>query len=252
MSIADKILAEHAAAQEAEQEAAPAAEPAAETAVEPVAEVAEVEDVEAPAPVAQEAPAEAEQPSTVEGVAHVAAEESFALPAEASQEGEEAEAAALVEAEVDLELDLSGKDKKALATLLETYVGMETSAKVDTAIRKLREAFETLDEAEKRIALDKWLAENDGDEEGFDFKPDGTTVKFNNILRQYRERRRAEAHAAEKQKETNQARKLELLEQLRVLVDEGDVVKDMEKLRTERTNKSHARWEYFGLPVDRA
>lgn len=239
-SLADQILAQYAA-KKAEE---------AEVATEPAAEVAEAAPIAAEEVAAVEtettepAAATVAEPVAAAEVAHVTTES--IIPSEEEEADKiaavtAAEAEALAEAEVEQELDLTGKDKKALADLVEQYAAAEYTPKGHAAIRKIRDAFDALEDTERAAAQEKWLAENEGEAEGFEFRPDGTTIRFNNIMRQYNERRKAETVEAERRKEKNQARKLELLEQLRLMVESEDVAKNTDKFR-----KLEEEWKSIG------
>jgi hypothetical protein len=247
LSLADQILAEYAAkaasadAVAAEPEATqpePESTPVAEEAVTPevVAEitpepVAQVEEVVVEAvPAVEPANAEPEANVVVEHTADTTAE-----PEAATEE-----IVALAEAEVEAELDLAGLDKKSLADHLETYTAQAYSTKNDAAIRKIKAAFDHIEESERSVALEKFLADG-GEEDAFELKADGTSVRFNNMIKLYREKRRVEAVEAERSKEKNQARKLELLELLRQLVESDEEITSLDKLK-----KIEDEWKSIG------
>lgn len=184
---------------------------------------------EVPEVVAEEAPAE-ETPAEEPVVA-----EQAAAPAEAAPE--EAPAAAPVETEVpavseqaeqaEEELsehpDYSSLSKAELTSLLENTLqsvrdGAPDLKSVDVLLREVKPVVDHLKVAERQEALQKFIAEG-GDEDGFSFKGDTLTQKLDQLFGQIRSERNKQFQQAEKAREDNFARKTELLNKLRELVE---------------------------------
>lgn len=231
-SIADQILAEYSNKSEESAETAPVEEISIPEAVVESIAVAEASVADA----TEALPADVSP--VIEGVAHVTVEEDFAT--EATEESTSIEAETLAEAELDEELVLDGLDKKALFDKLEHYLAAAFSPKHDAAIRKIKEAFDLIDEKERQEAFEKFLQDG-GEEDAFEFKRDGLTIKFNNAVKLYRERRRAEQVEAEKAKEHNQALKIALLDELRQLVESDEGITSIQKFRD-----IEERWKAIG------
>jgi hypothetical protein len=185
---------------------------------------------EVPEVVAEEAPAEetpAEEPVMAEQAA---------APAEAAPE-EAPAAAAPVETEVpavseqaeqaEEELaehpDYSSLSKAELTSLLENTLqsvrdGAPDLKSVDVLLREVKPVVDHLKVAERQEALQKFIAEG-GDEDGFSFKGDTLTQKLDQLFGQIRSERNKQFQQAEKAREDNFARKTELLNKLRELVE---------------------------------
>lgn len=172
-------------------------------------EVAAVEPIEAnetPAPVAEEvvvseAPIEEIQPIAIEAI-----EEETHAPTE----------------EVDYS-QFSKKDFVDLGEKLLDSVKSESATisdmkNADAVMREIKPIFDDLKLKEKAEALKKYIAEN-GNDEGFEYKNDNYTVRFEGLNAQIREAKNKFFQKIEREKENYFERKTQLLQSLREIVE---------------------------------
>lgn len=103
---------------------------------------------------------------------------------------------------------------------------------VDNALKVVRSAFDEIHQQEKSEALAAYKAEN-GSEEGFEFRNDNYSIRFEGIMIQVREKRHAFYQRLEREKEDYFEVKTRLLQRLREIVD------------TEERGESKNNWEAF-------
>jgi len=185
-----------------------------------------------------------EQPSSAEeGETPVPVEETAGTSAdlEAIEEIEE-------ESEPILEIDedfshYSKKDFVDLADRLLESMNARTLTvadvkNIDNALKVVRSAFDEIHQQEKSEALAGYIAEN-GSDEGFEFRNDNFSIRFEGIMIQIREKRQAFFHKLEREKEDYFEVKTRLLQRLRDIVD------------TEERGESKNNWEAFkGLQTE--
>ena len=112
-------------------------------------------------------------------------------------------------------------DKAALLAEVEKLLKEPDIKKADPYLKPLKTAFDELKEKEKNAALETFTAEG-SPKDDFEFKPDAETLDFERLYRQLRERKNKHAQEQEKTKEQNYKRKQELLEQMRLLVEDEE------------------------------
>lgn len=103
---------------------------------------------------------------------------------------------------------------------------------IDNALKVVRSAFDEIHQQEKNEALASYKAEN-GSEEGFEFRNDNYSIRFEGIMIQIREKRQAFYQRLEREKEDYFEVKTRLLQRLREIVD------------TEERGESKNNWEAF-------
>lgn len=201
-------------------------EPVAETSEEPVKETPEVSEVVveeaisesvgeasevADEPVAESAP-DAIEPSVAEEItAHYEAETDAA---------EEEEAAA------QPAVDYSQFSKADFVALLQnqlTAISAETVTpgnfkRADATLKEVKPLFDQLKQGDRQAALAKYTEEN-GSEEGFEFKNDDDVQQFDVLYKQIKSQKNTYFQNLDKAKDSNFATKTELLRRLRELVE---------------------------------
>ncbi|WP_367915377.1 DUF349 domain-containing protein [Leadbetterella sp. DM7] len=103
---------------------------------------------------------------------------------------------------------------------------------IDNALKVVRGAFDEIHQQEKNEALESYIAEN-GSDEGFEFRNDNYSIRFEGIMIQIREKRQAFFQKLEREKEDYFEIKTRLLQRLREIVD------------TEERGESKNNWEAF-------
>ena len=103
---------------------------------------------------------------------------------------------------------------------------------IDNVLKIVRVSFDDLHAQEKAEARKLYIAEN-GNQEGFDFRNDNYSIRFEGILIQIRDQRQAFFQKLEREREDYFEVKTRLLQQLREIVD------------TEEKGESKNNWEAF-------
>ncbi|MFC0181432.1 protein of unknown function [Pseudarcicella hirudinis] len=126
-------------------------------------------------------------------------------------------------------VDYSNFQKKDFVDLLEKVlanVKAEPSVgafrKSEDTLKQVRPIFEQIRNTERKEALEAFKLENDGSEEGFDFKADEYTQKFDSFFKTIKEERSKYFNSVEKEKDKNFSVKTELLNRLRAIVEGED------------------------------
>ncbi len=136
--------------------------------------------------------------------------------------------AAMEELEVAEEqvVDYSQLDKKDFVSLLENQLALAKSEKAkpadfkrtDELLKEVKVFFDQIKKSERDEAVRRFVAEN-GSEEGFEYKSDELTQRFESIYRQIKDVKNHYFQDLEKSKDKNFAVKTQLLQRLRELVD---------------------------------
>jgi hypothetical protein len=136
--------------------------------------------------------------------------------------------AAMEELEVAEEqaVDYSQLDKKDFVGLLENQLALAKSEKAkpadfkrtDELLKEVKVFFDQIKKSERDEAVRRFVAEN-GSEEGFEYKSDELTQRFESIYRQIKDVKNHYFQDLEKSKDKNFAVKTQLLQRLRELVD---------------------------------
>jgi hypothetical protein len=103
---------------------------------------------------------------------------------------------------------------------------------IDNVIKNIKPSFEELIQLEKKEAKNAFIEQN-GSEEGFEFKNDNHAIRFEGILIQIREKRHSFYQKLEREKEDYFEIKTRLLQELREIVE------------TEEKGESKNNWEAF-------
>lgn len=171
-----------------------------------VAAVEPIETIETPAPVAEEvvvaaAPIEEIQPITIEAI-----EEETHTPTE----------------EVDYsqftKKDFVDLGEKLLDSVKSDSATISDMKNADAVMREIKPLFDDLKLKEKAEALKKYIADN-GNDEGFEYKNDNFTVRFEGLNAQIRDAKTKFFQKIEREKENYFERKTQLLQSLREIVE---------------------------------
>lgn len=119
------------------------------------------------------------------------------------------------------ETDYSQLTKKELVDLLKDMVRDNDFLKSEASLRELRTRFEDLQHLEKTEALKRFL-ENGGTLDDFDYRLDALDIAFEANFKLLRNKRLEHFRNIEHQKNENLAKKKELLDTLRQLIDGKD------------------------------
>lgn len=142
-------------------------------------------------------------------------------------------------------VDYSQYGKKELVQLVEGLLKETDLRKADEVLRHAKPVFDELRESERAEALERFVAEG-GEKDDFDYKPDEFSQRFEQAVRQLRDRKTSYMKDQEKSREKNLADKQSLLEQLRQLVDSEETNVSLGALK-----KVQDEWKRIG-PVPSA
>jgi hypothetical protein len=142
-------------------------------------------------------------------------------------------------------VDYSQYGKKELVQLVEGLLKETDLRKADEVLRHAKPVFDELRESERNEALERFVAEG-GEKDDFDYKPDEFSQRFEQAVRQLRDRKTSYMKDQEKSREKNLADKQSLLEQLRQLVDSEETNVSLGALK-----KVQDEWKRIG-PVPSA
>ncbi|GAB3343316.1 DUF349 domain-containing protein [Marivirga atlantica] len=130
--------------------------------------------------------------------------------------------------------DYSNYDKAQLVEVIKEVSHSDNFKRGDRILNEIKPLFDEIYDAEKKEALDKFLADG-GEEADFAMKHDELNDRFDANYQLFKDRRRKHYKELEKQRDENLKRKEEILDKLRELVDEEEtitglnVIKDLQK-----------------------
>jgi len=222
--VTESASVEEPVAEEPVTESASVEEPVAEIPEEVIEEsVSEVSAVEAP-PAVEVTPeiapvAETEETPTTEAIEPSVAEEISAQYTD-SEGAEEEEAAA------QLSVDYSQLSKADFVALLQSQLNAISGETVtpgnfkraDATLKEVKPLFDQLKSGDRQAALARYTEEN-GSEEGFEFKNDDDVQQFDVLYKQIKSQKNTYFQNLDKAKDSNFATKTELLRRLRELVE---------------------------------
>jgi Domain of Unknown Function (DUF349) len=93
--------------------------------------------------------------------------------------------------------------------------------KADSVLKAINPVFQQIKSKDRSEALQNYIKENEN-EEGFDFKPDALSVRYDELYKKIKEAKQNHFGDQEKQKDKNFNIKTDLLNQLRALADSED------------------------------
>jgi hypothetical protein len=123
-----------------------------------------------------------------------------------------------LEEEIEEEKDYSLLKKDELINEFEALLKIDDIKLTEKKIKELKPFYQEIVESEKKIALQKFL-DDGGAEIDFKYVGDALDSRYANLNDKYKGRRNAYYSELEKNKEDNLARKQEILEKLRAIVD---------------------------------
>ena len=119
------------------------------------------------------------------------------------------------------EIDYSSYSKQELVEVIKAAGHADNVLRADTTLRAIKPYFDEIRDAERKEALDKFVA-GGGSPDDFDFKNDELNTRFDANYRLIKDRKSKYYQEKEKQKEINLVKKQELLEQIREFVDSDE------------------------------
>ena len=173
------------------------------------------ESPDATFPTAAE-PVVANQPESAAKAPEVEASSTDQEESEADESDEEEQ-----DADEDEEVDYSAYSKEELAAAAVQLAKGEPTKEAYAHVQQMKTYFDALEEEDRQAALEVLLAE-DGEEEGFDYKPDAYSIQFYQAYRHILEQRSAKRKSQKKQEQENLKAKEALLDKLREFLDNDE------------------------------
>ncbi len=156
--------------------------------------------------------------------------------------------------------DYTNFDKSQLVEAIKEISHSDNFKRADKILSEIKPVFDEIHDAEKKEALDKFLAEG-GEEADFSMKHEELTDRFEANLQLYKDRRRKYYKEQEKQKDDNLKKKEEILDRLRELVDGEEtitglnVIKELQKewksVGQVPGNQAKTLWANYNALLDR-
>ncbi|HET8859191.1 DUF349 domain-containing protein [Marivirga sp.] len=156
--------------------------------------------------------------------------------------------------------DYSAFNKEQLVEAIKEISKSDNFKKSDRVINELKPVFDEIYEAERKLALEKFLEEG-GEEADFAMKHDELNERFDANFQLYRDRRKKHYKELEHQKDANFKTKVEILDRLRALVDGEEtitglnVIKEIQKewkaVGPVPGNQSKTLWANYNALLDR-
>ncbi|ADR20234.1 hypothetical protein MATR_21500 [Marivirga tractuosa] len=156
--------------------------------------------------------------------------------------------------------DYAEFSKEQLVEAIKEISKSDNFKKADRIINELKPVYDEIYEAEKKEALDKFLADG-GEEADFAMKHDELNERFEANYQLYRDRRKKHYRELEHQKDENLKTKIDILDRLRDLVDGEEtitslnVIKDIQKewksVGPVPGNQSKTLWANYNALLDR-
>jgi len=156
--------------------------------------------------------------------------------------------------------DYSQFNKEQLVESIKEISKSDNFRKADQIINEIKPVFDEIYEAERKEALDKFISEG-GEESDFAMKHDELNERFEANYQLYKDRRKKHYKELEHQKDENLKTKLEILDQLRELVDGEEtitslnVIKEIQKewksVGPVPGNQSKTLWANYNALLDR-
>lgn len=195
------------------------------------------ESVEIPEEAATEEPTEPKV-EPAEEVAEKAAEEVAPASEIATEDDEVAES----EEEIHLVENYANRSKEELVELLSKSINENPVQAIRHEVEALKVAFYKLHRAEVEAAR-RAFAESEGEDTEFVPQADGNEIRFKELLAEYRRQRDEYTANLDKIKEENYKAKLEIIEELKTLIDSD------ETLNTTFTKfrELQQRWKEIGI-----
>ncbi|MBU2913659.1 MULTISPECIES: DUF349 domain-containing protein [Reichenbachiella] len=140
----------------------------------------------------------------------------------------------------DDEVDYSSMSKEELLDQIAEISKSDEGFKKGKKIQAIRTSYDVIFDKEKEAALSRFIQDG-GEEDDFDYKLDETSENFEAYHKILREKRYKNAKELEKQKENNLKLKNDLLERLRLFIDDDENTASINELR-----KLQDEWKSIG------
>ncbi len=195
-------------------------------------------------PIDEEPKAEepaAEEPKVEEPVAEEPKAENPAAEEPKSEEVEEASGESDDAQKQEPEVDYSAMSREELVASLETLLN-EPVQEIRSRVAAIRNRFNELNREVQRQMLEAFVAEG-GNKEDYVDKPDSVADAFHTLYEQYRTRRQQYMEALEAQKQKNFDTKLQLIDELRQLINSEE---ESVKAVMDKFNEIQEKWKNVG------
>ena len=136
--------------------------------------------------------------------------------------------------------DFANYSKEDYLTLIKKLAEESDYRKFAPILREIKPLFDDLVNHDKKIAKEAFLADG-GDDEGFEYKDDATTIEFYKIYNEIQKDRTAQIAKIEAEKEMNLQRKNDILEKIRKLTESEESQASIDELK-----KLQSEWKEIG------
>jgi len=139
------------------------------------------------------------------------------------------------EEEEEHHLDYSNYTKKQMVQVLESLLKEDDFSQVGKILKEIKKPFDDIIAQERKEAYNKYI-EDGGEKDGFEYRGEELDQRFNEAYNKLKSRKSEYFNNLENQKEKNLKTKLDILEQLRELVDSeetGASISDLKELQNQ-------------------
>jgi hypothetical protein len=139
------------------------------------------------------------------------------------------------EEEEEHHLDYSNYTKKQMVQVLESLLKEDDFSQVGKILKEIKKPFDDILAQERKEAYNKYI-EDGGEKDGFEYRGEELDQRFNEAYNKLKSRKSEYFNNLENQKEKNLKTKLDILEQLRELVDSeetGASISDLKELQNQ-------------------
>ena len=133
--------------------------------------------------------------------------------------------------EEEISIDFEHLDKKTLLAELKKLGEILPVTRISKALKEIKPVFDQQVNDERNAAFERYTADG-GEKEGFEYHGDPIDEEFDKLHKELRDRLHQYFHDSEKAKENNLAKKNDVLERLRELVDGEETTASIESLKT--------------------
>lgn len=162
--------------------------------------------------------------------------------------------------EEESHLDYSNYTKKQMVQVLESLLKEDDFSQVGRILKEIKKPYDILVSKERKEAYDRYI-EDGGEKDGFEYRFDDLSRRFEEAYGKLRERRNQYFNSLEKQKEQNLQTKLNILEKLRQIVDSeetGSSIKTLKELQNQwkevgviPSSQNKSLWANYNALLDR-
>ncbi len=127
-------------------------------------------------------------------------------------------------------LDYSNYTKQQMVHVLESMLKEDDFGQVGRILKEIKRPYDKIANAERKAAYEKYIEEG-GEKDGFEYRNDESDHKFLDLFKKLKERKNQFFNSLEKQKDHNLKIKLEILENIRQLVDSEETNASIKSLK---------------------